>query len=346
MATHKALVLPEKFGKFVVRDVPTPKAGPGELLVEVRATSLNPIDWKAQEYGIAITEYPAVLGLDAAGVVKEVGEGVAGFAAGDQVLYQGSIAITQANFQQYSIVPAEITAKLPSNFTLEQAAAIPSVFITAAFGLYNGQTATGELRGAGLTPPWEEGGRSKYAGTPILIIGGSSSVGQQVIQLAKLSGFSPIIATASLKNTDFLKSLGATHVIDRNAPLAPSVKAIISEPIKYIYEAISLKETQDAAYELLAPGGTLILVLPTVLDEKNADKSKILAQVFASAHDPKQRKAGVKLYKNLTALLESGAIKPNHVEVLPNGLSGIPEGLERLKADKVSATKLVAQPWA
>ncbi|KAI0783925.1 medium-chain dehydrogenase/reductase like protein [Irpex lacteus] len=346
MTTQKALLLLEKHGEFALRDIPIQKPGPGELLVEIKATSLNPVEWKIRQIGFFITEYPAVLGHDSAGIVKEIGEGVTGFAVGDRVLHQGAFTNRNATYQQYTVVPAEIAAKLPENLTFEQGSTIPAVLGTAAPGLYSSKVPTGEIRGAGLTPPWVEGGRGKYAGTPILVVGGSASVGQQVIQLAKLSGFSPIIAVASSKNADFLKSLGATHVIDRNAPLASSVKAITSEPIKYIYDAVSLKETQEPAYEVLAPGGTLILVLPFALDASKVDKSKTIAQVYGSFHDPQQRALGMGLYKNLTKLLEDGDLRPNHVEILPNGLSGIPDGLEKLKANQVSASKLVAQPWA
>lgn len=86
MATHKALLLLAKQGESVVRDTPTPKPGPGELLVEVKAAGLNPVDWKVNyDYSFLIQSYPAILGSDAAGVVKEIGEGVTGFAAGDRV---------------------------------------------------------------------------------------------------------------------------------------------------------------------------------------------------------------------------------------------------------------------
>ncbi|KAI0091079.1 GroES-like protein [Irpex rosettiformis] len=346
MSTHKALLLLEKQGKYAVQDIPTPKPGPGELLIEIKATGLNPVDWKIHDYAFFVTEYPAILGTDSAGTVKEIGEGVTGFAVGDRVLHQGYFSNTKATFQQYTIVPAEITAKLPSNLTFEQGSTIPLVLATAAFGLYSGKVTTGELRGAELTAPWEEGGRGKYAGQPIVIVGGSSAVGQQATQLAKLSGFSPIIVTASLKNTDFLKSLGATHVIDRNADLPSSVKAITSDPIKYVYDAISLKQTQESAYEVLASGGTLILVLDFAVDEAKVDKTKRVAKVFGTTYDPAQNALGTSLYKKLTKLLESGDLKPNHVEVLPNGLAGIPDGLEKLKANQVSASKLVAQPWA
>lgn len=85
MSTHKALFLLEKHGKLTVGDTPTPQPGPGELLVEVRAAGINPGDWKVQEYGLFITEYPAILGVDGAGIVKEVGEGVTNFVVGDRM---------------------------------------------------------------------------------------------------------------------------------------------------------------------------------------------------------------------------------------------------------------------
>lgn len=80
-------------------------------------------------------------------------------------------------------------------------------------------------------------------------------------------------------------------------------------PIKYVYDSIALKDTQEPAYEVLAPGGTIILVLPFAVDEAKVDKSKTVVQVHGSAHDPAQREVGVSLYKNLTKLLEDGHIK-------------------------------------
>lgn len=85
MSSHKALFLLEKQGDFAVRDVETPKPGPGELLVQVKAAGLNPRDWKIQATGLFIKEYPTILGIDGAGVVKEVGEGVTDFIVGDNV---------------------------------------------------------------------------------------------------------------------------------------------------------------------------------------------------------------------------------------------------------------------
>lgn len=95
MSTQKALYLVEAKGALAVRerDIPTP--GPGEILVEIHATALNPVDWKIQAFDFFIKEYPAILGTDAAGIVKAVGEGVTNLAVGDKV-YVPSLPTSRA----------------------------------------------------------------------------------------------------------------------------------------------------------------------------------------------------------------------------------------------------------
>lgn len=82
---QKALFLESQFGDFVVRDTSVPKPGLKQLLIKVKATALNPLDWKMQKYGKYVSEYPAVLGLDIAGEVAALGEGVTKFQVGDKV---------------------------------------------------------------------------------------------------------------------------------------------------------------------------------------------------------------------------------------------------------------------
>ena len=84
-STQKALLLDAKFGKFDVDTIPVPKPGPGEVLVKIQAVALNPADWKVQKHGILANKFPAVLGLDIAGDVEELGEGVTDFKIGDRV---------------------------------------------------------------------------------------------------------------------------------------------------------------------------------------------------------------------------------------------------------------------
>ena len=135
------------------------------------------------------------------------------------------------------------------------------------------------------------------------------------IQVAKLSGYSPIITTASPHNEPLLKSLGATHILDRSLPapaLISSVQALAGgQPIEYVFDAISLAETQLLAYDALAPGGTLIIVLdeeiPTA-KKLQARHSKRVVHGWGTVHVPENREIGMELFSRLTEWLRTGVI--------------------------------------
>ncbi|TFK27957.1 GroES-like protein [Coprinopsis marcescibilis] len=344
MPTQKAVVLEKKLGSFQVKDVARPsKPAKDEILVKVDAVGLNPVDWKVRKFGIYIDNYPVVLGTDIAGEVVELGENVTKFAKGDKVFFQGRLTDDNelSGFQQFAKADALTTAKIPPNLTSAQAASIPVAFTAAYVGLY-----AASPNGAGFEPPTTSSSKGKYTGTPIVILGGSSSVGQYVIQLAHLSGFSPIIATSSLKHGQFLKSLGATDILDRSitpAEIQAAVEQRVGDSsVKLVYDAISLADTQHLGLQLLAPGGQLAIVLLPAVEPKD-DKAIIGVVVLKTL--PYYVRLLRDLYANsLTGWLEDGSIKPNRVETLPNGLDGIMEGLKRLEEDKVSGAKLVALP--
>ena len=179
-----------------------------------------------------------------------------------------------------------------------------------------------------------------------------------VIQLAKYSGFDPIITTASLKHADDLKSLGAAHVIDRNASVVTEVRKLTDKPILIVYDAISSADTQQAGIDVLATGGKLVTVqAPSVKAE-----GKEIIHVFASVSLYPELLTS--LYgKDVFGFLERGVFKvcynvddfgitidsqffvsqPSHFEII-GGLAAIPEGLNRLQNNQVSNTKLVAHP--
>ncbi|RDB28572.1 Enoyl reductase LovC [Hypsizygus marmoreus] len=337
---HKALFLESKYGEFKVKDRDTPKPGPGELLVRNEAVALNPVEWKIQTYGISIEDYPAILGYDIAGMVEEIGEGVSGYLKGDRVFFQGSVPPDRAGFQQYTIAVAEFTAKIPPNLSFDEAASVPSGLASAVIGLY-----TPKPHGPGNTPPFDTSARGIYAKKPLVVLGGSASVGQNVIQLAKLSGFSPIITTASSGNEVYLKSLGATHIIDRTIPLSNlsnEITKITTAPIELVYDAVASEETQQTGYDILADGGHLVMILSQKFKASSAKKTTF--NFFGSWSDPQRRELGVALHGVLTGLLEQGLIKPNRVEVLPGGLNGVQLGLDKLKANQVSGGKLLIRP--
>ncbi|EIN10098.1 GroES-like protein, partial [Punctularia strigosozonata HHB-11173 SS5] len=291
-------------------------------------------------------KYPGLLGFDGAGVVEELGEGVTHFKKGDKILFPGSVQKGRGTFQQYSLVTAEFAAKIPDDVSVDEAASIPLTLAVPWMGFFAKKKESGVGGGAELTPFWTS--PRPYHGHPIVVIGGGTSVGQFAIQLAKLSGFSPIITTASLKHTPFLTFLGATHVLSRDLPteaLAVEIAKITSTPLKVVFAAAMSAETQTMGYGLLAPGGQLLsgpkapgLDLPPNQDGKS------VVQIFGSVYFPGQEDLGREMYYRLTQLLADGSIKPNRIQVLPNGLRGIPEGLEQLREGKISGTKLIAHP--
>lgn len=340
MASQQALFITSKQGPWRVEGRPVPAPGKGDLLVKIHATALNPVDWKIQKSGYFVKDFPAVIGSDSAGEVAQVGEGVTNFTKGDRVIHQGwFLENDKATFQQYAVVPAEIVSKIPDSWSYDDAATLPLGLATAACGLYN-PVAEG---GLGLPAPWTPEGKDKYKNQSIVILGGSSSVGQFAIQVARLSGFSPIITTSSLKHESFLVSLGATHVIDRSSTDVTKLiqKALPDGKTAVVYDSISLAPTQQVALDVLSPNGKLLLTLPKAEGLDFADHT--VSNVFGNVHA--QRKLGVSMYSSLLGLLEDGSIKPNRVEVLKGGLSAIPDGLERMAENKVSGVKLVVHPW-
>ncbi|KAF5359794.1 hypothetical protein D9756_003555 [Leucocoprinus leucothites] len=336
---QRALLLDGTQGNFALGANKVHQPGPGQLLLKIKATALNPVDWKIQKYGAFVKEFPAVLGTDLSGEVVAVGEGVTKFEVGDRVFCQGRFSNDYASFQEFTLADEYHLAKIPSNISYEQAASIPLGLTTAFVAMYNSSP-----HGIGLVNPVEASGQGYYKAEPFVVLGGASSVGQFAIQLAKLSGFSPIITTASLKHASFLQSLGATYVLDRHLPTA-SLKSQIDEitnnqPIKYVYDAISTSDTQHTGNDILAPGGYLMLVLSPSITSADKHVTAVLA-IRQLEHNVELVKG---LYARLTEWVQSGVIQPNKVDLLPGGLSGIVEGLRKMENNQVSGVKLVVRP--
>ncbi|KAE9395973.1 GroES-like protein [Gymnopus androsaceus JB14] len=332
--SQKALFLKKALGPFVVASAPIPKPGPGQVSIKVISAALNPVDWKIQAFDFGV-KYPAIIGADIAGDVEEIGEGVQGFSKGDKVFCQGSFVNEMAGFQQYASNPAEIVGKIPSNIDYAQASSIPAGFTTAAIGIMS-------KNGLALNPSFDA--NVSFSGKPAFVYGGSSSVGQYAVQVFRLLGFSTIITYSSARHTDFLKSLGATHVIDRAEVsvdnLAEVVKKFANAPIENAFNAIGDDGSRAACFDSLAEGGKLADVNSQAKDK---DGKKVFT-IFGSPHAPQNKEFGRILWKHLPGLVQDGTIVPNRVEKLPNGLAGIDDGLKKMKANQVSGVKLIAFP--
>lgn len=208
---NKAAWLPEKGARLKVDSADAYEPGSGELLIKNKAVAMNPVDYKVQDYGAFIESWPTILGCDLAGEVVAVGDGVNDFNVGQRVLAHPLSLATKktanAGFQNYTVVLAAATTLIPDSMSFEAASVLPLSVSTAAAGLY--QSENFNLPLPSHSP--------KSTGKTLLVWGGSSSVGASVIQLAVASGVE-VVATASKRNFDLVKKLGAKEVFDYNTP--------------------------------------------------------------------------------------------------------------------------------
>ncbi|KAH9847266.1 GroES-like protein [Lenzites betulinus] len=362
--TQKSLLLHQESTPYVVGETQVPTPGPKDVLVKILACALNPVDYAVVNPPYSkmfIRQWPHIPCTDGAGVVIALGAEVTNLKEGDRMyvpsmplaaVFQGSSGVQSATGQQYTTVPEDLAAIIPEHITFDQAASLPLALCTDVMLLYNQHPAP-ENQGLRLKPVWEPEGATAYAGTPAFILGGAASLGQVAIQLAKLAGHNPIIATASPHNAALLKSLGATHVLDRALPNADVLAALPGltggNPLEFVFAAVAADpDVLRLARDALAPGGALAIIVPgpqrVPEDVANPGDGKRVGYVFGSARLPHTRETGVMLFKQLSGWLAKGQIKPNPVEILPNGLAGVNDGLERLKAKTVSGTKLIARP--
>ncbi|MDN4524895.1 zinc-binding dehydrogenase [Fictibacillus fluitans] len=190
----KALLLHDKnqWQNMKVEDIETPKPGKGEILVQVHAVGLNPVDYKTATNGNPNWSYPHILGLDTAGVVAETGEGVTQWKKGDRVVYHGDLT-RKGGYAEYTVATAHTVSRIPDNVSFENAAAIPTAGYTAYQALFR-------------KLPFDQV-------ESILIHGGAGGVGGFGVQLARLAS-KKVISTASGHNHEYVKSLGADYVID------------------------------------------------------------------------------------------------------------------------------------
>ncbi|KIX93541.1 uncharacterized protein Z520_10719 [Fonsecaea multimorphosa CBS 102226] len=201
-----------------VKSAPYPKPGGSEIVIKNRAVAINPLDHIKQSMGNLLfdwVKYPAILGSDVAGEVVEVGKDVAArFKVGDRVVGH-SIGMAKKHnfashcgFQEYTVLLSHMASHIPDTVSYEDAAVIPLGLSTAACGLFQNDQLALQLP----TVP-----NAKPTGKTLLVWGGSTSVGCNAIQLAVAAGYE-VIATASPRNFELVKRLGAVQVFDYKSP--------------------------------------------------------------------------------------------------------------------------------
>ncbi|KAF7326491.1 Dehydrogenase azaJ [Mycena venus] len=345
--TNLALVVDAKPFSRTIKDRGVPTPGSEEVLVRVEAAGLNPVDARIGSMDIPMwADMPTVPGAEASGVIVAIGNEVKGFKVGDRVAFgTAGQKLDISSYQQYSLAHSTIVTKLPPNISIEEGASIPVGLFTSYHALY-----AQPPHGGGLVSPMSPGGRGKYAGQPIVILGGAGATGHYALQLARLSGFSPIITTASLKHESFLKSLGATHVINRSLPDTEVVKAVaaLAPTLSVVFDTISTNETVTLGFEILKESKkyskgdkTLLQIIPISIAEAESEGIHIYMG-WATSVWQQYNALSRELYSQLEGLLADGTIKPMKIEVVHGGLNALEEAFKTF--DKVSGVKRVVLP--
>lgn len=322
----KALLLKEKgmWKEMTVQDTDTPSPGKGQILVEVQVVGLNPVDYKTATGGNPNWTYPHILGLDVAGVVAGVGEGVTEWRAGDKVVYHGDLT-KRGGYAEYAVTNANAVSRIPEGVSFEDAAALPTAGYTAYQAVYQ-KLPIAQLK-------------------TIFIHGGAGGVGGFAVQLAKLAG-KEVISTASRHNHEYVKSLGADYVLDyRESDLAAEVSRITNgRGVDAVIDAVSRQSSTDAL-DLIAFSGHLVHIAgaPDYTKIKPFTKSVSYHEVaLGAAHQSGDAVAESNLARmgdEMLSLLAAGKISSMLKEIVR--LEDVPSALSRLSERHVSG-KIVA----
>jgi NADPH2:quinone reductase len=285
-------------------EVPVPHPAGRDLLVEVKAVSVNPVDVKLRASTAPNGDEHKILGWDAAGIVKEAGPETFMLKPGDEVYYAGSIARSGTN-AEFHLVDERIVGKKPQSLSFAHAAALPLTTITAWELLFDR---------FGVKP-----GKPGDSGR-LLIIGGAGGVGSILIQLArKLTGLT-IIATASNPEThQWCLDLGAHHVIDHRKPFSEQLRAIHSPEVEYVASLAATSAHYPGLIDVLAPQGHFGLIDdPTSLDalplKRKAASLHWEFMFTRSLFETRDMIAQHRLLNEVAELVDAGVIRTTFAE--------------------------------
>lgn len=239
--THSLPITAEE--ALIDLDVPEPTPRRFDVLVEVKAVSVNPVDTKVRRRSEPLGE-PRILGFDAAGIVRAVGSHVTNFGIGDEIYYAGAIDRPGSN-AEFQLVDERIAARKPKTLSFAEAAALPLTSLTAWEMLFDS-----------FKIP-----RDRVKQDTLLIVGGAGGVGSMAIQLARRLTGLMVVATASRPETvEWCSALGAHHVINHHKDLAAQFATIEVPAPAYIFCTNQIEHHWRALITLLAPHGRIGLI--------------------------------------------------------------------------------------
>jgi len=295
----KAMVL-NAYGEnaeFQAAELPKPTVKPGHVLVKISATSINTVDTKIRDLGENIPfapAFPAVLGMDFAGTVEAVGEGVTGYAEGDEVYgCAGGLADLQGALTEYIVADARLIAHKAKNLSMREAAALPLVAITA----YEG------LKRAGVT-----------AGQKVLVHGGAGGVGHVALQLARHFGANVYATGSKDKQLAWIEEMGATAINYRQEAVADYV-ASHTDGVGFdvVYDSVGSENivTSFEAAKLNGQVATTVssLELDLSLAHMKGLSLHVVFMLIPMIHNV-GRDAHAKILSEITSIVEAGGLKP------------------------------------
>ncbi|MBK8637523.1 MAG: zinc-binding alcohol dehydrogenase family protein [Chromatiaceae bacterium] len=230
-------------------DLPVPVPGPRDLLVEIEAISVNPVDTKIRQRAAPPPGEYRVLGWDASGRVRAVGAEVTLFKPGDEVWYAGARDRPGSNAEM-QLVDERLAGHKPRSLSHAEAAALPLTLITAW-----------ELLFERLQVARRTSGEPGAGGEALLIIGAGGGVGSILTQLARqLTGLTVIGTAARPETRQWVQDLGAHFIVDHNQPLAPQLAAIGHPRVRYIAGLTQTEQHLAAIIAVIAPQGRFALI--------------------------------------------------------------------------------------
>ena len=284
--------------------LPKPSATGHDLLVEIKAIAVNPVDYKIRSRISAPEGGFRVLGWDGAGTVVGKGALAEGFEIGDRVYYAGDID-RQGSNAEYNLIDARVAAKAPTSLSDAEAAALPLTTITAWEMLFDRLGVTRPVPGAAPA---------------VVIIGGAGGVGSIAIQLLRARTDLTVIATASRPETkEWCTALGAHHLIDHATPLAAQVNALDVGAPAFVFSTANSTSYRDEAIKLLAPQGRFGYIDDPGSFDVNPFKWKSISVHLESMFTrPSMKTADMRvqgeLLREVGELIDAGAIRTTLTE--------------------------------
>jgi NADPH:quinone reductase len=288
-------------------ELPTPEPKGRDLLVEIRAVSVNPVDTKTRKNAAVEPGEYKVLGYDAAGIVRAVGPDVKLFQPGDEVYYAGAIN-RQGTNAEFHLVDERIVGTKPKTLSFEEAAALPLTAITAYETLFHRMKVQDKVAGA-----WNA----------VLLIGGAGGVGSIAIQLLRELSDVTVIGTGSRPETrEWMTELGAHHVLDHSKPMAPQLQQMAIGSPAFVFSITHTDQHLPDVLELIAPQGRFGLIddSPEPIDLRPFKRKALSIHwemmftrpVFQTADMIEQHK----LLNHVSELVDAGKIRTTLSEVI------------------------------